>query len=70
MLAIGVSGAPQHIDYVGERTVIFAFNKDPEAPLMLWNRSHPRPVVHPILGDLFKEVPRFLAALRESLASG
>ena len=43
--------------------MIFAFNRDPEAPIMILNRSRPRPRVFPILGDLFTEVPRFIAAL-------
>jgi electron transfer flavoprotein-quinone oxidoreductase len=69
MIALGVSGAPQHLGYVGERAVIFSFNKDPEAPLMTLNRSRPRPKVYPVLGDLFEEAPKFLKAL-ESAAAG
>jgi len=67
LLALGVSGAPQHMDYIGERAVVFAFNKDPLAPIMLWNKSRPRPVVLPVVGDLFVEVPRFLDALARFL---
>jgi hypothetical protein len=63
MLCIGVSGAPQHLDYIGARAVVFAFNKDPDAPLMTLNRSRLKPVVHPVIGDLFREVPRFVRAL-------
>jgi electron transfer flavoprotein-quinone oxidoreductase len=70
LLAIGVSGAPQHLGWLGTRAVVFAFNKDPEAPLLVLNRTRPRPIVIPILGDLFVEVPRFLAALREHLGAG
>jgi electron transfer flavoprotein alpha subunit len=68
MIALGVSGAPQHLNYIGERAVIFAFNKDPEAPLMTLNRSRPRPKVHPIVGDLFVEAPKFLRALEREAA--
>ena len=68
MICVGVSGAPQHMDYVGNRGVIFAFNKDPDAPIMTLNATRPKPIVYPILGDLFTEVPRFIAALN-SLAS-
>ena len=68
ILALGVSGAPQHMGWIGERCVIFAFNKDPEAALMLWNSTHARPLVIPIPGDLFREVPRFIEALRKVLA--
>ncbi|MAG55081.1 MAG: hypothetical protein CMJ83_02195 [Planctomycetes bacterium] len=63
MLCVGVSGAPQHLEYIGTRAVIFAFNRDPDAPLMTLNHIRARPVVYPILGDLFEEVPRFVAAL-------
>jgi len=68
ILAVGVSGAPQHVDYIGPRAVIFAFNKDTDAPLMVLNRTRPRPVVYPIEGDLFEQVPRFVAALRSTVA--
>lgn len=64
LLALGVSGAPQHMGWIADTTVIFAFNKDSEAPLMQWNRTRAAPLVIPIPGDLFREVPRFIAALR------
>jgi electron transfer flavoprotein alpha subunit len=63
LLAVGISGAPQHLNYIGERGVIFAFNRDPEAPIMILNRTRPRPRVFPIVGDLFKKVPEFIRAL-------
>ncbi len=64
IISIGVSGAPQHIDYIGERATIIAFNKDSEAPLMTLNKRRARPKVVPIVGDLFETVPRFTTALR------
>jgi electron transfer flavoprotein alpha subunit len=64
IISIGVSGAPQHVDYIGERATIIAFNKDADAPLMTLNRRRPRPKVVPIVGDLFETVPRFIAALK------
>ena len=64
MICVGVSGAPQHLEYIGSRGVIFAFNKDAEAPLMTLNQRRSRPLVIPVVGDLFKEVPRFLEALK------
>ena len=66
MIALGVSGAPQHIDYVGERAVIFAFNMDAQAPLMTLNQRREQPKVFPVVGDLFKTLPKFVAALRGS----
>ncbi len=64
LIALGVSGAPQHIDYVGDRAVIFAFNMDPQAPLMTLNQRREQPKVYPVVGDLFKTVPKFIAALK------
>jgi alkylation response protein AidB-like acyl-CoA dehydrogenase/electron transfer flavoprotein alpha subunit len=65
LLAIGVSGAPQHLNYIGTRTTIVAFNRDPEAPIMTLNQRQPRPRVFPVIGDLFETVPAFTAALRQ-----
>ncbi len=64
IISIGVSGAPQHIDYIGERATIIAFNKDPNAPLMTLNTRRARPKVVPIVGDLYETVPQFMAALK------
>ncbi len=64
IISIGVSGAPQHVDYIGERATIIAFNKDADAPLMTLNKRRARPKVVPIVGDLFELVPRFTAALK------
>ena len=65
LLAIGVSGAPQHINYLGARATIIAFNRDPEAPLMTLNQRQARPKVYPVIGDLFETVPALIACLRE-----
>jgi electron transfer flavoprotein-quinone oxidoreductase len=65
LLAIGISGAPQHLNYIGQRATILAFNRDPEAPIMTLNQRQPQPRVFPIVGDLFQTVPAFTAALRE-----
>lgn len=67
LLAIGISGAPQHLQYIGTRTTILAFNHDPEAPIMTLNQRQPRPRVFPVIGDLFETVPAFTAALRQEL---
>ncbi|MBI3609731.1 MAG: acyl-CoA dehydrogenase family protein [Nitrospirae bacterium] len=63
ILALGISGAPQHMDYIGDRAVIFAFNKDPEAPLMKFNETRPAPIIHPIVGDLFETIPKLITML-------
>ena len=64
LLAIGVSGAPQHLNYIGPRATILSFNCDRECPLMTLNQRQPRPRVFPVIGDLFTTVPAFVAALR------
>src|SRR5205085_1234460 len=53
LLAIGVSGAPQHLNYIGPRATVLAFNRDPDAPLMTLNQRQLRPRVYPVVGDLF-----------------
>lgn len=57
ILSLGISGAPQHVDYIGQRATIIAFNKDASAPLLK------RAKVVPVVGDLFETVPAFMAAL-------
>jgi hypothetical protein len=65
LLAIGISGAPQHLNYIGPGTIIVAFNRDPEAPIMTLNQRQPRPRVFPVVGDLFETVPALVAALAQ-----
>ena len=52
VLALGISGAPQHTDYLGARAEVLCFNKDPEAPFMKMGAASGLRV-HPIAGDLF-----------------
>jgi electron transfer flavoprotein-quinone oxidoreductase len=63
LLAIGVSGAPQHLSSIGPRPIIVAFNRDPDAPIMTLNQRQPQPRVFPVIGDLFETVPAFTAAI-------
>lgn len=67
LLAIGISGAPQHLSYIDPRATIIAFNRDPEAPIMTLNRRQARPRVFGVVGDLFETVPAFIAALKPVL---
>lgn len=70
ILALAVSGAPQHVDYIGERATIISFNIDPEAPLMRLNNQRPKPIVHPIVGDVRETVPAFIEAVRKRVRGG
>ncbi len=67
LLAVGISGAPQHLSYIDPRATIIAFNRDPEAPIMTLNRRQARPRVFGVVGDLFETVPAFIAALKPVL---
>src|SRR6185295_4212232 len=51
LLAIGVSGAPQHVNYIGPRATVLAFNRDQEAPLLTLNQRQAKPKVYPVIGD-------------------
>jgi electron transfer flavoprotein alpha subunit len=70
LLAIGVSGAPQHLNYIGPRATVVAFNRDREAPLMTLNERQVRPRVFPVVGDLFETVPALTEALRQQSMTG
>jgi electron transfer flavoprotein-quinone oxidoreductase len=65
IIALGISGAPQHIDYIGTRAEILCFNKDTEAPLMNLDRTGHAPRVHPIAGDLFVTVRELITKMSQ-----
>lgn len=56
-LAIGVAGAPQHMEGVRGARVVAAVNSDPEAPMF-------RTADYGVVGDLYEVVPELIAALQ------
>jgi electron transfer flavoprotein alpha subunit len=63
LLALGISGAPQHMSWIDPRAVVIAINRDASAPIFSWHKQNAGPQVIACIGDLNSWLPELVHLL-------
>lgn len=63
LLALGISGAPQHMSWIAKTAVVVAINRDADAPIFRFGRENGGPHIVRCVGDLQEWLPALIRHL-------
>ena len=52
LFALGISGAPQHMNWIAKNAVVIAINRDAQAPIFRWQAENGAPHIIRCVGDV------------------